>query len=69
MISVSQYRKKLEKTFGFASKVLMVEYAEARHKWKVERIKAGLDFDPFTDDPNCKTCRKKKKGEQNGKHI
>ena len=33
-LSVSQYREKLEQQFGFASEILVKEYAEARTKYK-----------------------------------
>lgn len=33
------------------------EYAIARQGWKERR---AANFNPFTDDPNCKSCKKKK---------
>jgi hypothetical protein len=56
MISVHRYRLKLEKEFGYASPILMQEYADARQKYK----RGKQDFNPFTSDPNCKTCGKDK---------
>jgi len=38
-------------------------YAHARvdAKGRNRQVRPTEDFDPFTDDPNCKTCRKKKR--------
>jgi len=55
-LTVHQYRKKLEQVFGFADPEMVKRYAEARAKHKAD------NFNPLTDDPNCKTCKKQKKG-------
>ena len=62
-LSVKRYRDKLEKEFGFADPEMVKRYAIARTEYKRELIAKhkGEDFNPFTEDPNCKTCGKKKK--------
>ena len=44
-------------------KVYKAEYVE----WRKASI--ADDFDPFTNDPNCKSCRKKKKGENDAGRL
>jgi hypothetical protein len=42
----------------------MREYAEAweEHKKKIQKeMQSREDFNPFTEDPNCKSCKKRKK--------
>jgi len=52
-LSVKRYRDKLEQEFGFADPDVIKKYAEDRRQHK-------LKFNPFTDDQNCKTCKKKR---------
>jgi len=54
-LSVHQYRQALEKQFGYADLEMVKRYAIDRQKYK-QGIKT--DFNPFTEDPNCKTCGK-----------
>ena len=62
-LSTEHYKRKiiadLQSKYGFADPVMVSgmaqRYAEARRSARGEK-----DFNPFTDDPNCKTCRKKK---------
>lgn len=55
-MSVELYRRKLEREFGFVSEILVQEYADAKAK---HRRAKNDKFNPFTEDPNCKTCGKK----------
>lgn len=68
-LSVHRYRQSLEhdymRKYSFISsrhrdeiEADVLEYATAKQQYK-RRLKTG-DFNPFTDDPNCKTCRKQK---------
>lgn len=58
-LSVHQYRLRLEKQFGFADPEMVQRYANARHEYKSGKsIDRG--FNPFTEDPNCKSCKKTK---------
>lgn len=67
-LTVHQYRQRLNEEaivkYGWADpeeiEPKVKRYAIARKDYKL-RIKAGEDFDPFTEDPNCKNCGKKKK--------
>ena len=59
-LSVKRYRDKLEKEFGFADPEMVKRYAIAKKKFKARVIEE--DFNPFTNDPNCKTCGKNRKG-------
>jgi uncharacterized protein with PIN domain len=70
-MSTSKYRSRLEadyrRRFGYISKRHraeiehdVLEYAIARQQMKREKIE-GDDFNPYTDDPNCKSCGKKQK--------
>lgn len=56
-LSVNRYRQKLEDTFGFADPAMVERYAEARAEYK----RGKMDFNPFTEDPNCKSCKKQRK--------
>jgi len=56
--SVSQYKAYLLKRDGYVSEILVREYAEARQKYK-RNLRDG-NFDVYLNDPNCKTCGKKK---------
>ena len=56
-LTVHHYRAKLEKEFGFADPEMVKRYAIARQEHKAGK----QDFNPFTNDPNCKNCRKKKR--------
>jgi len=59
-LSVKRYTDKLEKEFGFADPEMVKRYAIAKRQFKSTLIERGEgDFDPFTNDPNCKTCGKK----------
>jgi hypothetical protein len=61
-LSVYQYTKKLESQFGFADPEMVKRYAVARMEFKKGLLKGdGKDFNPYTDDPNCKSCGKKSK--------
>jgi hypothetical protein len=57
-LSVNQFKQKLLDDFGHVSEILVKEYAEARY---IHRKRLKEDFNPFTDDPGCKTCGKKKR--------
>jgi len=68
-LSVSQYRAEREKEiferFGDIDEDdrQMIERRVKVYAIKRQQYKSGLqdgDFNPFTDDPNCKTCKKKK---------
>jgi len=58
-LSVHQYRQALEKQFGYADPEMVKRYAVDKQKHKAAQLK-DPDFNPFTSDPNCKSCRKKK---------
>lgn len=59
-LSVHQYRQKLEKTFGFADPEMVKRYAEARADYKRGIQASNESFNVYSDDPNCKSCGKKK---------
>ena len=59
-LSVKRYTDKLEKEFGFADPEMVKRYAIAKREFKSKVL--GKDFNPFTNDPNCKTCGKNRKG-------
>ena len=54
-LSVKRYRDKLEKELGYADEALVQRYATAKQEYK-------SSFNVYTDDPNCKSCKKKRKG-------
>ena len=56
-LSVSQYRQALVDQYGFADPEMVKRYAIARRDHK---RRTYAEFNPFTDDPNCKGCRKTK---------
>lgn len=58
MLSVHKYKAKLREVFGFADPEMVKRYAVARSEYKTG-IQDGR-FNPFTNDPNCKSCKKKK---------
>jgi hypothetical protein len=60
MIPVEEYKKRLKRTLGFVSPTLIKEYAEARRAWNIDKREKSGKFNPYTDDPNCKTCKKAK---------
>ena len=62
-LSVHQYREALEKQFGYADLEMVKRYAIDRQKHKAALIEGN--FNPFTNDPNCKTCGKKGKRDGN----
>jgi len=63
MIGVESYRQKLIKQFGFASPILMQEYADVRKEWKeLERRRVIADEHEKNGDvfkKPCKGCKKK----------
>lgn len=73
-LSVHQYRiwktEQKKKALGFLDDKALAEVEELVKRYAVQRqqykqAKAhrinGDDFNPFTDDPNCKSCRKVKR--------
>lgn len=60
-LSVHKYKQKLEATFGFVDPEMVKRYAKARKEWKLAKRTPTNNFNPFTEDPNCKSCRKKPK--------
>ena len=58
--SISRYKARLIKQLGFADPEMLRRYAEARISHKLDKAGKSGKFNPYTDDPNCKTCKKAK---------
>ena len=64
-LSVHRFREKARSAelsmYGFVDEEMLEmrvrRYAEARQRYK----QGKMDFDPFKDDPNCNSCRKRKR--------
>lgn len=56
-MSTHEKRKQLKRMFGFVPQSVIKDYAVQR---AAIRRKMSENFDVYTEDPNCKSCRKKK---------
>jgi len=56
---INNYRHSTETAImlGLITEEDRVEYAHNRRKHKTGK---AVDFNPFTNDPHCKSCRKQK---------